>query len=185
MLDSLNMNAFWGLMLITQMRGTNGKMKLKGVRSQVGVPGTNSGGSVGRCWVDYIYDQERTRYKELPTRYGGIGTTDRVHSTGAGLNGTKLLFGMGCRYTLLFDLVLRLKKLEMNYNLILHVLIHVAGRRMIDQGSDGLSRADHTRGVVTGRDIRHWVHLNRGAVERSIGLEKWLEQFWGKWGFRR
>jgi hypothetical protein len=74
---------------------------------------------------------------------------------------------------LLFELVLRLKKLEMRYNLIFHV-IHVAGRRMIDQGSDGLSRADHTRGVVTGRDIRHWVPLNQGALERSIGLEKWL-----------
>jgi hypothetical protein len=77
------------------------------------------------------------------------------------------------RSRLLFDLVLRLKKLEMDYNLILHV-IPVSGKRMIDQGSDGLPRADHTRGVVTGQDIRHWVPLNRGALQRSISLETWL-----------
>jgi hypothetical protein len=43
---------------------------------------------------------------------------------------------------------------------------------MIDQGTDGLSRGDHSTGVVTGRNIRHWVPLNRGALERSEGLKE-------------
>jgi hypothetical protein len=42
---------------------------------------------------------------------------------------------------LLFDLVLRLRKIEMERNCRIHI-IHVAGKRMIWQGSDGLSRGD-------------------------------------------
>jgi hypothetical protein len=77
---------------------------------------------------------------------------------------------------LLFELVLlRLRQPEMNFNIILHV-IHVSGRRMIDQGTDGLSRADHSTGAVTGRDIRHWAPLNKGALERSLGLGTWLDR---------
>jgi hypothetical protein len=53
---------------------------------------------------------------------------------------------------LLFDLILRLRKLEMDCIMIIHV-IHAAGKRMIDQGTDGLSRADHTTGAIIGRDI--------------------------------
>jgi hypothetical protein len=70
---------------------------------------------------------------------------------------------------LLFELVVRLRKLEMDHSILLHV-VHVAGKRMIDQGTDGLSRADHSTGVVVGRDIHHWVPLNKGALERLSGL---------------
>jgi hypothetical protein len=38
----------------------------------------------------------------------------------------------------LFELVLRLKELEMKYDLTLHI-IHVSGKRMIAEGTDGLS----------------------------------------------
>ena len=41
----------------------------------------------------------------------------------------------------LFELVLRLKKLEVKYHIILHVM-HVSGKRMIAQGTDGLSREE-------------------------------------------
>jgi hypothetical protein len=44
---------------------------------------------------------------------------------------------------LLFDLVLCLRTLDMSGSLRLHV-IHVAGTRMISQGTDGLSRGDLT-----------------------------------------
>jgi hypothetical protein len=84
---------------------------------------------------------------------------------------------------LLFKLVLRLQKLEMKYNIILHV-VHVAGKRMIDQGTDGLSRADHSTRAVTGRDIRHWVPLNKGALERSPSLKGWLGAATKGMGFR-
>jgi hypothetical protein len=52
----------------------------------------------------------------------------------------------------LFKLVLRLKELELDFNL--HLLIfHVSGRRMIAVGVDGLSRADHGKGGMRGKYI--------------------------------
>ena len=50
----------------------------------------------------------------------------------------------------LFELVVRLRKLAMGSGLRLHV-IHVSGKRMIAQGTDGLSRGEHTEGVMQGR----------------------------------
>jgi hypothetical protein len=47
---------------------------------------------------------------------------------------------------MLLELVLRLRELELEYNLILHV-VQVAGKRMIDQGADSLSRADNSVGL--------------------------------------
>jgi hypothetical protein len=47
----------------------------------------------------------------------------------------------------LFELVLRLKKLEMSAGLKIH-LIHVSGLCMIETGIDGLSRGSLTEGVM-------------------------------------
>jgi hypothetical protein len=71
---------------------------------------------------------------------------------------------------------------EMDHNLIIHV-VHVLGKRMIDQGTDGLSRADHLQGVVTGRDIHHWVPLNESTFMRLKPLETWLAKAIGGLGF--
>jgi hypothetical protein len=49
----------------------------------------------------------------------------------------------------LFELVRRLRLLDMLGHVILHV-IHVAGMRMIVQGMGGLSRGDFSSGVMTG-----------------------------------
>jgi hypothetical protein len=50
----------------------------------------------------------------------------------------------------LFDLVLRLKRLEMENDMIIHV-VHVSGEQMITEGTDGLLRADHLAGIMLGR----------------------------------
>jgi hypothetical protein len=47
-------------------------------------------------------------------------------------------FWGGSSSKLLHKLVLRLQKEEMKYEFILH-MVHVAGTRMIKQGTDGLS----------------------------------------------
>jgi hypothetical protein len=47
----------------------------------------------------------------------------------------------------LYNLVLRLRELEMLGNLKLHV-IHVAGTRMQAKGTDGTSHGDHSTGVI-------------------------------------
>jgi hypothetical protein len=75
---------------------------------------------------------------------------------------------------MLFELVLRLRELELEYDLILHV-VHVAGKRMIDQGADSLSRADNSVGVMKGIDIRRFVPLHQDALQRQDTLKKWLQ----------
>jgi hypothetical protein len=46
---------------------------------------------------------------------------------------------------------------------------------MIAQGTDGLSRVDHSTGVMQGRDIRDWVPLNENAFSREPKLTSWFE----------
>jgi hypothetical protein len=79
---------------------------------------------------------------------------------------------------LLFNLVLRLRKLEVDQQCLLH-LVHVAGTRMIGQGSDGLSRGNLTEGVMLGRTMTSYVPLSDTALERSTGLEMWIRSWAG------
>jgi hypothetical protein len=73
----------------------------------------------------------------------------------------------------LFELVLRLKLLEVEADLIIHV-VHVAGKRMIDQGTDGLSRGDTSTGVMQRISMQQFVPLHLSALERSSALRPWL-----------
>jgi hypothetical protein len=76
----------------------------------------------------------------------------------------------------LFELVLRLKKLEMSGKFKLHV-IHVAGTRMIAQGTDGMSRGDHGSGVMAGMPMLSFVPLNLSALDRSEHLLPWIQSW--------
>jgi hypothetical protein len=80
--------------------------------------------------------------------------------------------------SLLFELVLRLRLLEMHAGWKLHV-IHVAGTRMIRQGADGLSRGDMLSGVMGGKDMLCFAPLHLSALERSPPLKPWVESWWG------
>ncbi len=64
---------------------------------------------------------------------------------------------------LLHGLVLRLRKLEMEVDLKLY-LVHVAGTRMIVQGTDGLSRGMMCEGVMAGRDMLEYVDIALSAL---------------------
>ena len=74
----------------------------------------------------------------------------------------------------LFELVLRLKELEMIYDLQIH-LCHISGKRMIAEGTDGLSRADHGEGVMLGKDIRTFIPLHLDPVTREPKVLDWLK----------
>ena len=74
----------------------------------------------------------------------------------------------------LCQLVLRLRELKIAHGMILHV-IHVSGKRMIKSGIDGLSRSDHSTGVMAGEDVLDFVPLHQSALERSPALKEWLE----------
>jgi hypothetical protein len=77
----------------------------------------------------------------------------------------------------LFELMLRLRKLEMDASLLLHV-IHVAGTRMIEEGGDGGSRGDLTQGVMAGKPILDYIPLHLSAFEREPNLEAWVRSWW-------
>ena len=73
----------------------------------------------------------------------------------------------------LFELVLRLRLVEQRSNSRLYV-IHVAGTRMIEQGTDGLSRGDMNAGVMIGNGMLNYVPLAKSALERGAGLREWI-----------
>jgi hypothetical protein len=77
----------------------------------------------------------------------------------------------------LYDLVLRLRELEMKGNLILH-MIHVAGTRMQEEGADGASRGDHSTGAMNGTSVLNYVPLHRDAISLEPGVKTWLEKNW-------
>ena len=74
---------------------------------------------------------------------------------------------------LLYDLVLRTKRMEMRGCIFLRV-IWVAGTRMIEQGTDGLSRGDLMTGVMAGSDMLLYVPLNKTVEERQSGVVDWI-----------
>lgn len=61
----------------------------------------------------------------------------------------------------------------MKYGCNIHV-IHIAGTRMITQGTDGLSRGDQNAGVMVGKDFLSYIPISVSAIERSPGLGSWL-----------
>jgi len=76
----------------------------------------------------------------------------------------------------LFELILQLKQLELAHAFALH-LIHVSGKRMIQQGTDGLSRGELLTGVMQGRDMLSFVPLHLSAQERSVAVSSWVQSW--------
>jgi hypothetical protein len=80
---------------------------------------------------------------------------------------------------LLFNLIIRLRKIEMSGVCIIH-MIHVAGTRMIWQGTDGLSRGDWNAGVMAGESMISFVPLHQSVCERNPAVEdrfrKWMNE---------
>jgi hypothetical protein len=74
----------------------------------------------------------------------------------------------------LSQLVLRLRKTVMRTGIKLH-LLHVAGTRMIAQGTDGLSRGDLQEGVMTGQMMAEFIPLHLSALDRSPRLKNWIK----------
>ena len=71
----------------------------------------------------------------------------------------------------LFDLILRLKKLELAVGCLFHV-IHVSGNRMIRQGTDGTSRGDLGEGVMIGDTMLSFIPLHLSALDRCSQLKE-------------
>jgi hypothetical protein len=79
----------------------------------------------------------------------------------------------------LHALVLSLRTMEMTYGMTIHV-IHISGKRMIAQGTDGCSRGSLMEGVMAGADMLTFVDLSRGGIERHPPLLDWVRSWSGR-----
>ena len=76
----------------------------------------------------------------------------------------------------LHALVTRLRVLELKHGLTLQV-IHVSGKRMIAQGTDGCSRGVLLEGVMAGEDMLSFVDLAVSATDRCDALLPWIQSW--------
>ena len=99
--------------------------------------------------------------------------TDNVHAETAFYRGS-------AKSPEVLHLMFRLHKILMRGEAFIHV-VWVAGKRMIAQGSDGLSRSDLTSGVLRGIDMLSYVPLHLSAGERQPqGTNNLLQRILGK-----
>ena len=78
----------------------------------------------------------------------------------------------------LSDIVFWLYKTQRDGGMILHVL-HISGKRMKASGVDGLSRGNHTEGMMSGKDPMSFLPFHLGADTRSQGrVGKWVRSWW-------
>jgi hypothetical protein len=78
----------------------------------------------------------------------------------------------------LLGLVLRFKALQTKYSVVVHVS-HVAGTRMIVQGTDGISRGKTNEGVMAGEEILSFIPTHQSAPKRTDGIVEWIKSWLG------
>jgi hypothetical protein len=79
----------------------------------------------------------------------------------------------------LLDLVIRYHQLQSKYGIII-LTSHVSGKRMIAQGTDGLSRGLLNEGVMAGESFFTFVPFNLSASLRSSSLVPWIRSWAGE-----
>ena len=79
----------------------------------------------------------------------------------------------------LLALVIRYRVLELRYG-FRGLIIHVAGTRMIAQGTDGCSRGVTSEGVLAGKSMMSFLPLNMSAVQREPKLLPWVRSWAGE-----
>ena len=131
-------------------------------------------------WAERV-EKESSNYRELANL---VLAVEEACDSGKMQNCELFLFtdnttAEGCYYRgtsqsrKLFELILRLRKLQMAGDIFIHV-IHIAGTRMIEEGTDGLSRGNINEGVMTGKDILSYIPLHLSALERQKELTSWV-----------
>ncbi|KAL7556111.1 hypothetical protein ACA910_006202 [Epithemia clementina (nom. ined.)] len=85
--------------------------------------------------------------------------TDNYHAESAFYRGT-------AKSPEVLSLMHQLYKILIRGRAFIHI-VWVAGKRMIDQGTDGLSRSDQTNGVMRGEAMLHFVPLHLTALKRQ------------------
>ena len=80
---------------------------------------------------------------------------------------------------LLFGLALRLRKLQIQGDLILY-LVHISGERMREYSIDALLKSFPTEGFIEGEKMLLFLPLHKSAVKRSGGFLSWIRSWWSK-----
>ena len=75
----------------------------------------------------------------------------------------------------LFELILKKRQIEINAGYKIY-FIHVAGTRMIHQGTDSLSRGITHEGAMKGDEMLDFVPLRLSALERLPKLKDWIKE---------
>ena len=57
------------------------------------------------------------------------------------------------------------------------IISHISGKRMIAQGSDGLSRGAINEGVMNGKDYMSFIPFHLTAFEREDNLKDWVSSW--------
>ncbi len=70
----------------------------------------------------------------------------------------------------LFRLMVRMRKLEMTHNAKI-VVSQVSGKRMIKEGTDGVSRGQLRKGVTTGESMFSFIPLNEDPLDQTPKLK--------------
>ncbi|KAL7557316.1 hypothetical protein ACA910_022411 [Epithemia clementina (nom. ined.)] len=126
-------------------------------------------------WDHQVYQGSSSNYRELANIVQKIEEldaegrlneglelfifTDNVHTESAFYKGTAKL-------PKVLDLMYRVHCILMKGYAFIHI-IWVAGKRMIQQGTDGLSRSDLTTGAMMGAPIETFIPLHKSALERQ------------------
>ena len=78
----------------------------------------------------------------------------------------------------LFDLIIRFKDLELKTG-SKFIITHVSGKRMMAQGTDGISRGQLREGISLGASMLSFCPWGSCALERSPTLLPWLHEVFG------
>ena len=78
----------------------------------------------------------------------------------------------------LLSLIIRLRSMSTRHGVKLHIF-HVAGTRMIAQGTDGVSRGYLALGVMAGEAMSAFIPIHLSCIERSVNLIDWLKAWCG------
>jgi hypothetical protein len=109
---------------------------------------------------------------EDEARDGSLNNTELFFFTDNSVVEAALFKGTASTEKLL-ELVIRFRKLEMKYSLKIHV-VHVSGKRMIAQGTDGISRGVLNEGVMAGESMASFIPLHQSALDRHPSLKDWM-----------
>jgi hypothetical protein len=79
----------------------------------------------------------------------------------------------------IFHLIMRFRKVQMLCDAEI-IVLHVSGKRMIAQGTDGVSCGLLNEGVTTGLDMLAFIPLHLTAIERNPSVKEWIVSWLGR-----